>query len=181
MALLSSRFRLFDLEDVEGLVVAAIGRSPHVGNLSPDDWDDLVAAGIAAVWKASTTWEAGRGKFSTVAWVVAQRTVVDSLRSRYRTVWKFSGGRTYERPPRPEFVSYEHEFASHKHANANGSASSGDDERPSRRLGRALAELSVDAATSSDPALARILATRTSATPPDDHPLHRRRARRAAG
>lgn len=159
MALLSSRFQLFDLEDVEALVVSAVNRSRHAGDLSPDDRDDLVAAGIAAVWKASATYDRSRGKFSTVAWVVAQRTVVDTFRRDYRTVWKFRD-RVHERP-RPVFVSL-------------------DDER-NTRLGDALGARAGDPASDWDEAVRGLQRARDRTRARDLDTLNLRPRGRAAG
>ena len=168
---------LFDVRDAEALVAGIANRDG--GDLSFHDREDLQQFLLVECWQLSERFEPGRGvSFSTYATTTLRRRVTDSNRGRLgRTVWKFRD-RTYERQL-PQLVSYEREFH-HAHGRANGSDASGDDERPSRRLGRALAELSVDGAAHSDPALARVVATRSSATPPHDHPIREPGARRAA-
>jgi DNA-directed RNA polymerase specialized sigma24 family protein len=94
--LLSERWSLFDLDDVEGFCVRVVQSSklrlqPH------EDYEDLLAHCISVCWEVSLRYDASRGSFSTFAWRPTYFAAVNWLRKRKgRTVWKFSDGRIHE-------------------------------------------------------------------------------------
>jgi DNA-directed RNA polymerase specialized sigma24 family protein len=104
MPLLNQRWTLHDVEDVEALLVSVVSRSPFARQLSRDDRDDLVTFLFELAWKLSDNFDASRGSFCSYLYDAARRRAIDWQRSRYRTVWKFGGGRVYERP-RVDLVS----------------------------------------------------------------------------
>lgn len=92
LALLSSVWRLGDVEDVERLVATVAGRA----GLGADE--DAIAYLFEVVWRAWRRYEPGRAAFSTLAYRACQRGAVDYRRKRDgRTRWRFGDGRVFER------------------------------------------------------------------------------------
>lgn len=102
MPLLNQRWELFDVIDVEALLVRAIGRSRYASSLRPDERDDLLTYLLEFAWKLSEKFDPGRGSFSNLLFSCSGRAIADFHRSKYRTKWVFKD-RTYERP-RPDVV-----------------------------------------------------------------------------
>lgn len=104
MPLLSSAWRLFDVDDVEALLVTAVSRCRFASDLGRDERDDLVAYLFGVSWQLADQYDAKRASFSTLLFATAQLRAIDWYRKeRGRTVWRFSGY-VHERP-RPAFVS----------------------------------------------------------------------------
>jgi RNA polymerase sigma factor (sigma-70 family) len=108
VALLSSRFELFDIVDVERFAGRIVERSGLA--LSHHDREDLVASLVVACWECSDSYDPERGSFSTFATYRLRSEVTAWLRTSNercgrtgfvggRTVWKFRN-RVYERPQR---------------------------------------------------------------------------------
>lgn len=109
MALLSRRWSLLDVDDVEALAWRVLATSGQVTGLQPHQRDDLCTHVITTIWEASLRFDPNRNvSFSTYAYVIGQRSIVSWFRSTSngfgRTRWKFGDGRIHERA-RPEFVS----------------------------------------------------------------------------
>jgi len=105
MALLPQPWPLHDVDDVEALLARAVSRSSFVGDLLPDERDDLLASLFAVAWQLADNFDPARGRFSTVLYVASQRRAVDWLRAtRGRTRWVFGDGSVHERE-RPVVVS----------------------------------------------------------------------------
>jgi DNA-directed RNA polymerase specialized sigma24 family protein len=104
--LLTQRWSLHDVGDVEALLIRAVSRSRYADGLRPDERDDLVTYLFEFAWKLSQKFDPERGSFAVFLYGAAQRRIIDWHRSRYRTRWAFKD-RVYERKL-PEFVSLDH-------------------------------------------------------------------------
>jgi hypothetical protein len=115
VALLGSRFELFDIVDVERFAGRIVERSGL--ELSWSDREDLLASLVAYAWELSVggNYDASRASFSTYATIRLRSAITAWLRTSNercgrtgfvggRTVWRFGDGRVHERPRR-EFVS----------------------------------------------------------------------------
>ena len=110
MSLLSSAFRLHDLEDVERFCAGILQQSGP--RLSHHEHEDALSWLIETAWELSLRYEPGDrpARFGFYAKSILVKRVHDWRRQRYgRTVWKFAG-RTYERP-RIELVSLDSDDA----------------------------------------------------------------------
>jgi hypothetical protein len=113
MALLSRRWSLLDVDDVEALAWKMLGTNGQVAGLQPHQRDDLCTHVITTIWEASLRFDPDRNvSFSTYAYVIGQRSIVSWFRSTSngfgRTRWKFGDGRIHERA-RPELLSLDAE------------------------------------------------------------------------
>jgi hypothetical protein len=116
VALLSSRWQLHDVDDVEGLLRKAIADSGTA--LTPHDLDDLLGELFEFAWKLAAKYDPGRGSFSTFLYGSVRRQGISAWLRRPlertgrtgftggRTVWRFGGERVHERRPR-QFVSFD--------------------------------------------------------------------------
>jgi DNA-directed RNA polymerase specialized sigma24 family protein len=92
LALLSSRWTLADVDDVEALVFTVARRA----GLGQDE--DAISALFEVVWRAWQQWEPSRASFSTFCFQACRHGAVDYRRKRDgRTVWRFGDGRVHER------------------------------------------------------------------------------------
>ena len=103
--LLSVRYELFDVPDVEALCVRAARTwaTRNEARLSPDDFESLVAFLIEATWRMSERYDPERSSsFKAIVHGRLANRCVDWMRQhRGRTRWQFSG-HTHEREiPRP--------------------------------------------------------------------------------
>src|SRR4051794_31232370 len=105
--LLSHRYELHDIRDVEAFCERAIQRS-GITEFGYLDREDLLAELVCFCWEIESVFDPDRASFSTYATHRLRRFIVDWKRSGYRTRWVFKD-RVYERP-KPELVSYEEEL-----------------------------------------------------------------------
>jgi hypothetical protein len=79
LALLSSRFELYDIRDVEAFAISIIDRSEL--RLSHHDREDLLDSLIVACWKCSLDYDPARACFSTFATYKVRAELVAWLRT----------------------------------------------------------------------------------------------------
>jgi hypothetical protein len=121
--LLSSRFSLLGIADVEGFCGRIVERSGL--RLSTTDREELHVYLIEECWLLSERYRPGRVAFSSFADTRLRLRVVDWQRQRFgRTRWTFSG-REYERP-RPQLVPLDDSLDDRLGAALTGSGVDGD-------------------------------------------------------
>jgi Sigma-70 region 2 len=102
MPLLSRRFALFDVSDVEALCRKVLDSS----NVPLCEYEDTLVELIADCWVLSETYDPARTpSFSTFAYRRLRLRVVDAARRRYRTRWVFRDS-VYERPA-PQLLNFD--------------------------------------------------------------------------
>ena len=109
MTLLSSRFELFDIDDVERFASRIVERSRL--ELSYHDREDLLASLIFECWRCANDYDPSRAAFSTFATYKLRAAVVTWLRTSNercgrtgfvggRTIWKYKNKPDHVRPQR---------------------------------------------------------------------------------
>jgi hypothetical protein len=116
-----ARLKLHEIEDAEALAAWIVHRSGLM--LSPEDREDAQQRLLLELWKLSIDFDPACGRrFDAFATAVLRRKLVDWQRERFgRTIWRFSGGRVYERK-RPEFVSLDVDDAARNSSLGNEAA-----------------------------------------------------------
>src|SRR5262245_41708092 len=96
--------RLHDVSNAEGFVASIVQRSKL--ELGPEDRQDLAQFLLIELWRLSQRYEyEGRPRFSSYAYRVLPKRIIDWQRKRFgRRTWK-SRGRVIHARPRPHVVS----------------------------------------------------------------------------
>lgn len=130
MSLLSARFSLHDVDDVEALAWKVIGADRRL-HLAQHQCDELCTYLVSEIWRLSLRYEPGRGNvtFASFAYRTASLRVTDWLRLEFgRSRWQWADS-SYERE-RPELVSLDADDPEHGGVGAPLSAGSVDDGAP---------------------------------------------------
>ena len=112
--MLTRRYRVKDIEDVEGFCQRIIQQSGL--DLTHHDREDLLAFLVATTWELSLDYQEGvyRKGFAFYAGAHLKRRLVDWNRKRFgRTRWQFRD-RVYERPV-PTFVALDDQHGTTQH------------------------------------------------------------------